>query len=141
MHRTLSSTVLLAVASAACGSSPAAPSVNVPFSQVDLVVGTGAEATNGTLLTVDYAGWLYEEGQPDSKGRLFDTSSGRQPFPFRLGAREVIQGWDLGVPGMRVGGLRRLVIPPDLAYGSSGSSSIPPNATLIFEVELLAVQP
>jgi FKBP-type peptidyl-prolyl cis-trans isomerase FkpA len=141
MRRHLASALLLAATSTACGSNPAAPSLNVAFSQVDLVVGTGAEATNGALLTVDYAGWLYEEGQPDSKGRLFDTSVGRQPFVFRLGARQVIQGWDLGVPGMRVGGLRRLIIPPNLGYGSSGSGSIPPNATLIFEVELLAVQP
>jgi FKBP-type peptidyl-prolyl cis-trans isomerase FkpA len=137
----LVSTLLLAAAGSGCGSSPAAPSANVPFSQADLVVGTGTEATNGTLLTVHYAGWLYAEGQPESKGRLFDTSAGRQPFTFRLGARQVIQGWDLGVPGMKVGGIRRLIIPPDLGYGSSGSGSIPPNATLVFDVELLAVQP
>jgi len=142
MRLALSAVVLAASLGLACGSTPAAPSVNVPYDQTDLVVGTGAEAVNGAFVTVDYAGWIYQEGAPESKGRLFETSVNRpQPFSFRLGTRQVIQGWDIGVPGMRVGGIRRLILPPDLAYGSAGSgSSIPPNATLIFEVELLAVQ-
>ena len=142
MNRALSGVLLAASLSLACGSNPppVAPSLNVPYSQTDLVVGTGAEAVNGAFVTVDYTGWIYEEGVPEFKGRLFDTSVNRQPFAFRLGSRQVIQGWEIGGPGMRVGGIRRLILPPDLAYGSSGSGSIPPNATLIFEVQLLAVQ-
>ena len=96
---------------------------------------------NGQQLTVDYTGWLYDANAPDNKGTLFDTSVGGAPFAFVLGAGQVIAGWDQGLEGMRVGGTRRLVIPPDLAYGSQGSGNvIPLNATLIFEVDLLAVQ-
>jgi FKBP-type peptidyl-prolyl cis-trans isomerase len=92
-------------------------------------------------VTVNYTGWLYAPTQPEQKGQQFDTSIGRTPFVFVVGAGRVIQGWDRGVPGMRVGGLRRLVIPPDLAYGAQGAPpNIPPNATLVFDVELLAVQ-
>lgn len=135
--------VIVAVLAAGCTSqSPTAPSANVPFSTTDLQVGTGAEATSGRLVTVHYAGWLYQAGAPDNKGQLFDSSVGGQPFTFLLGAGQVIRGWDQGVAGMRVGGLRRLVIPPDLAYGSAGAGSgvIPPNATLVFDVELIGVQ-
>jgi FKBP-type peptidyl-prolyl cis-trans isomerase len=99
----------------------------------DLIVGEGAEAEVGRLLTVDYTGWLED-------GTEFDSSVGGQPFQFTLGQGRVIKGWDEGVVGMKVGGKRKLIIPPDLAYGASGSGSIPPNATLTFEVELLAVQ-
>lgn len=137
----LSSSLL--IIAAACGGgddAPAAPSVNVPFSQTDLSVGTGAEAVNGRSVTVNYTGWLYDPSAPENKGRQFDTSIGRGPFPFTIGRREVIAGWDQGVPGMRVGGRRRLVIPPDLGYGAGGfAPDIPPNATLIFEIELLSV--
>lgn len=138
----LSSSLL--IIAAACGGgddAPAAPSVNVPFSQTDLSVGTGAEAVNGRSVTVNYTGWLYDPNAPENKGRQFDTSIGREPFRFTIGQRDVIAGWDQGVPGMRVGGRRRLVIPPALAYGSSGAGNgaIPPNATLIFEIELLSV--
>ena len=132
-----------ALLSGACGSSsPSAPSaIGVPFSQTDVVVGTGAEATAGRTLSVNYTGWLYDTATADHKGRMFDTSVGRGAFSFRLGAGAVIRGWDQGLVGMRVGGRRVLVLPPDLAYGSSGSgSTIPPNATLIFDVELLAAQ-
>jgi FKBP-type peptidyl-prolyl cis-trans isomerase FkpA len=133
--------VCLMLLCAACGGSdsPTAPTVNVPFSQTDLVVGTGATATTGRIVTVNYTGWLYDESRPEQKGSQFDTSIGRGPYSFPLGVGQVIRGWDQGVPGMQVGGKRRLVIPPDLAYGSSGNGPIPPNATLIFEVELLAV--
>jgi len=99
----------------------------------DLIVGEGAEAEVGKLLTVDYTGWLED-------GTEFDSSIGGQPFQFTLGQGKVIKGWDEGVVGMKVGGKRKLIIPPDLAYGESGSGSIPPNATLTFQVELLAVQ-
>ena len=112
-----------------------------PFSQTDLRVGDGADATPGTTLSVQYTGWLYDPAQPERKGRQFDTSTGRGPFTFSLGAGRVIPGWDLGVAGMKVGGQRRLIIPPDLGYGSSGSGNlIPPNATLVFDIELLEVQ-
>lgn len=99
----------------------------------DFVVGTGDQATFGRLATVHYTGWL-------TNGSKFDSSVDRNdPFAFTLGVGGVIRGWDEGVNGMRVGGKRQLVIPPDLAYGSSGNSSIPPNATLVFEIELLEV--
>jgi FKBP-type peptidyl-prolyl cis-trans isomerase FkpA len=128
------------VAVAGCGS-PSAPSqANIPYSATDLRVGTGTEATTGRNVTVNYTGWLYDESRPDKKGAQFDTSIGRGPFPFLIGARAVIAGWDQGVPGMRVGGLRRLVLPPSLAYGSTGSGPIPPNAALVFDIELLTVQ-
>ena len=117
---------------------PVAPTVSVPFSFIDLEVGTGTEATIGSTVTVDYDGWLYDAGRPDNKGTLFDTSSG-QGFTFVLGLGQVISGWDQGVRGMRVGGERRLIIPPDMAYGSQGVGLIPPNATLVFDVDLLGV--
>ena len=100
----------------------------------DLVVGTGREAVPGTAITVHYTGWLTD-------GAKFDSSLDRGvPFQFPLGAGHVIQGWDQGVVGMKVGGKRRLTIPPQLAYGENGQGPIPPNATLIFEVELLNVE-
>lgn len=140
--RVSAAALLLVLAGAGCGGSPAAPSANVPFSQTDIRVGTGADAVNGARLTVHYTGWLYAAGQPENKGRQFDSSAGGAPFVFTLGVRSVIGGWDLGVPGMKVGGVRRLVIPPELGYGSTGAGNgvIPPNATLVFDVELLNVQ-
>jgi FKBP-type peptidyl-prolyl cis-trans isomerase FkpA len=137
---------VLVLLSVACGggtsSSPTSPTPQpgAPFSQTDLRVGTGAEAVVGRTLLVDYSGWLYDPARPDSKGQMFDTSIGRGPFPFSLGAGGVIRGWDQGIVGMRVGGLRRLVIPPELGYGAAGRPPIPGNATLVFDVELLAVQ-
>ena len=134
---------VVALVAASCGggddSSPASPSVNVPYSQTDLRVGTGIEATAGRRITVNYTGWLYSTSAPDNKGQQFDSSVGRAPFEFPLGAGQVIRGWDQGVVGMRVGGQRRLVIPPALGYGAAGSGPIPPNATLIFDIELLSV--
>ena len=113
---------------------------NVPFTTTDLTPGTGAEAVNGSRIVVDYYGWLYNAAGTDSKGSLFDTSlqTGRTPFQLVLGAGGVIQGWEQGIPGMKVGGIRRLVVPPALGYGTTGSSDgrIPPNATLVFEVRL-----
>jgi FKBP-type peptidyl-prolyl cis-trans isomerase len=116
---------------------PTAPSANVPFSTTDLRVGTGAEATTGRTVTVRYAGWLYSTTAPDNKGTQFDAGTLQ---PFVLGTN-VIPGFTMGIQGMRVGGLRRVVIPPDLAYGAAGRPpSIPGNSTLLFEIELLAVQ-
>ncbi len=117
------------------GSNTTAPSG--PLTQTDLVVGTGAAAATGNSVTVDYTGWLYSPGSPENKGPSFDSHTG---FTFTLGGGSVIAGWDQGIVGMQVGGKRRLVIPPDKAYGSTGSGPIPPNATLIFDITLTAVQ-
>jgi FKBP-type peptidyl-prolyl cis-trans isomerase FkpA len=104
----------------------------------DTTTGQGAAAQAGQTVTVHYTGWLYENGQAGAK---FDSSKDRKdPFEFALGAGAVIAGWDEGVQGMKVGGTRRLVIPPALGYGARGAGRvIPPNATLLFEVELLSV--
>jgi len=108
----------------------------------DTRVGTGAEAIGGRSVTVHYTGWLYDESQADNKGAMFDSSRDRnEPFSFLLGGGQVIPGWDQGVAGMRVGGQRTLTIPPEMGYGASGAGGvIPPNATLLFDVELLDVQ-
>jgi FKBP-type peptidyl-prolyl cis-trans isomerase FkpA len=108
----------------------------------DEQVGTGAEAVSGQPVTVHYTGWLWDESKPDHKGRKFDSSRDRnEPFEVRLGGGEVIRGWDEGVAGMKVGGKRTLTIPPDFGYGARGAGGvIPPNATLIFDVELLGVR-
>jgi FKBP-type peptidyl-prolyl cis-trans isomerase len=107
----------------------------------DMKVGTGAEARQGRRVSVHYTGWLYHPTKPEHKGRQFDSSRDRgQPYDLTLGQGEVIPGWDQGLVGMKVGGQRRLVIPPALAYGSSGQGEIPPAATLVFDVELMGVQ-
>jgi FKBP-type peptidyl-prolyl cis-trans isomerase FkpA len=128
----------------ACGSSsaPSTPSTSVgTFTETDLVVGTGPEAAVGKTLSVNYSLWLYDTSKTDGKGTLVQTSVGGAPLaPFVLGTGSVIKGWDQGVVGMKVGGTRRLIIPPELAYGASGSGPIPPNATLVFDITLLSVQ-
>lgn len=113
---------------------------NVLFSQsseleiTDLKIGTGRVAKKGFTVKVHYTGWLY------TTKKKFDSSYDRKdPFEFQLGRGNVIPGWDRGIVGMREGGRRKLVIPPILAYGENGNSSIPPNSTLVFEVELLQV--
>lgn len=105
----------------------------------DTKLGEGAEALAGMQVAVHYTGWLFDESAPDNKGTKFDSSHNRgTPFRFELGAGMVIQGWDEGVAGMRVGGARTLIIPPEKGYGARGAGGvIPPNATLIFEVELI----
>ena len=144
----LLSAALLVPLTACAPPRPSSQTTTSPENQVaalqvqDLVVGQGAEAAPGSKVTVHYSGWLYEQAAPDHKGKAFDSSreSGR-PFSFALGARQVIAGWDQGVAGMRVGGQRRLLIPATLAYGEQGAGGvIPPNATLVFDVELLEVQ-
>jgi FKBP-type peptidyl-prolyl cis-trans isomerase FkpA len=127
------------ISATACTDAPATPSANVPYSQTDLVVGTGADAISGTSITVNYTGWLYDTSKADHKGLQFDTSVGKTPFSFTLGAGQVIKGWDQGVVGMKVGGTRELVIPPSLAYGSTRNGSIPPNATLLFDITLVSI--
>ncbi|SFO19670.1 FKBP-type peptidyl-prolyl cis-trans isomerase FkpA [Nitrosospira briensis] len=108
----------------------------------DTKVGTGEEATVGKAVEVHYTGWLYDASAPDKKGAKFDSSRDRgAPFSFLLGAGRVIKGWDRGVAGMKVGGQRTLIIPPDMGYGAHGAGNvIPPNATLIFDVELLGLR-
>jgi len=108
----------------------------------DIKIGTGAEAQAGMDVTVHYTGWLFDAAAADNKGQKFDSSRDRNdPFVFSLGAGQVIKGWDQGVAGMKVGGHRTLVIPPELGYGARGAGGvIPPNATLVFDVELLGVE-
>jgi FKBP-type peptidyl-prolyl cis-trans isomerase FkpA len=109
---------------------------------IDVVEGGGDTAAAGQSVVVHYTGWLYEPGANDNKGDKFDSSVDRgDPFVFDLGAGRVIRGWDEGVAGMQVGGKRTLIIPPDMAYGERGAGAvIPPNATLVFDVELLGIQ-
>jgi len=138
----------LAVAAsiAACGGG-AAPEENAGVSTTELMktdeaTGSGNEAVTGRQVKVHYTGWLYDAKAADHKGAKFDSSRDRnEPFEFRLGAGQVIQGWDQGVAGMKVGGRRTLTIPPGLGYGARGAGGvIPPNATLVFDVELLDVR-
>ena len=130
----------ISAAIGACVDAPASPTVTAPYNQTDLVLGTGSDALTGSTLTVDYTGWLYDVSQPERKGLQFDSSIGRTPFVFTLGTGQVIRGWDQGIPGMRAGGTRRLVIPPSLAYGDTRSGPIPQNATLVFEITLISIQ-
>jgi FKBP-type peptidyl-prolyl cis-trans isomerase FkpA len=108
----------------------------------DTKTGSGNEATAGRNVTVHYTGWLYDANKADHKGTKFDSSRDRnEPFTFPLGGGQVIRGWDEGVAGMKVGGQRTLTIPPDFGYGARGAGGvIPPNATLVFDVELLDVK-
>ena len=109
--------------------------------KTDTLVGHGAEAKSGPVV-VHYTGWLHDPSKSDGRGRKFDSSvDRRQPFEFTLGGGQVIRGWDEGVVGMKVGGKRTLVIPPEMAYGPRGAGGvIPPNATLVFDVELVEVR-
>jgi FKBP-type peptidyl-prolyl cis-trans isomerase len=136
--------VTLLAASVACGSdtAPVPTPLDVPFSTTDIVVGTGTEAVVGKTVRVYYTGWVYSTGATDNKGSQFDSNTAGPGITFPpIGSGQAIKGWDQGIVGMRVGGKRRIVIPPDLAYGLNppAGSSIPVNATLIFEVELLSV--
>ncbi len=128
MRRALAA--LAVVGLAACGSNPTGPS---QLQVEDLVVGTGATAAAGDTLTVDYVGTFLD-------GAKFDSSIDRgQPFVFTLGRGAVIAGWDQGIPGMRVGGTRKLTIPPSLAYGDKDYGGIPGNSTLVFQIQLRAI--
>ena len=133
---------LLALSACADPGPPSGGSV-AELQRIDEKPGTGATATAGSDVTVHYTGWLYDEKAKELRGEKFDSSVDRgEPFTFLLGAGQVIRGWDDGVAGMRVGGKRRLLIPSDYGYGRDGAGGvIPPNASLVFEVELLAVKP
>ncbi len=112
------------------------------FIKTDIKTGTGKEATAGKVVSVHYTGWLFDKSAVDNKGKKFDSSRDRPGnFTFPLGAGRVIKGWDQGVQGMKVDGQRTLIIPPSMGYGARGAGNIiPPNATLIFDVELMEVQ-
>lgn len=134
----------------ACGGSasddiqgtPMADSGITQLQIADTKVGSGAEARPGRVIRVHYTGWLYDASKPDKRGNKFDSSKdGNTPFEFPLGGGQVIPGWDQGFAGMKVGGTRVLTIPPAMGYGARGAGAdIPPNSTLVFEVELLEVK-
>ena len=132
--------VALSLALTACTDSPASPSGTAPFTQTDLLIGTGDTAAVGNAITVNYTGWLYDSTKPEGKGQVFDSTSGGDPLTFELATGSVIDGWVQGVPGMRIGGVRRLVIPSSLAYGNGRRGPIPPNATLLFDIELVGIE-
>jgi FKBP-type peptidyl-prolyl cis-trans isomerase FkpA len=145
------SLLLCVVLAAACGSkSEAPPAAAAPpaanpvtgLQTTTLKAGTGAAIGGGQIAVVQYTGWLYEAGAADHKGKQFDSSrERREPFKFPLDTGSVIKGWDQGVVGMKVGESRRLVIPPELAYGDAGAGGIiPPGATLVFDVELVGIE-
>jgi FKBP-type peptidyl-prolyl cis-trans isomerase FkpA len=112
----------------------------IALQKIDTVQGSGKEATAGSTVVVNYTGWLYAPDAQGQHGAQFDSSIGREPFSFQLGAGQVIPGWDQGVQGMKVGGKRTLIIPAALGYGEQGAGPIPPNSNLIFDVELLDVK-
>jgi FKBP-type peptidyl-prolyl cis-trans isomerase FkpA len=130
----------IALSATACGgnsestTTPTPPTA--PFSATDLREGTGTAASQGRTVTVSYTGWLFDPSKPESKGTQFDSQTS---FTFQLGVGRVIAGWEQGIPGMKTGGQRRLVIPPNLGYGSQMVGAIPPNSTLVFDVMLLNV--
>ncbi|MBV8665936.1 MAG: FKBP-type peptidyl-prolyl cis-trans isomerase [Burkholderiaceae bacterium] len=125
---------------ASTGSNSGSSSVTA-LQTIDTVVGTGATAQAGNTVTVNYTGWLYNSSAANYEGTEFDSSAAHgSTFTFLLGAGQVIPGWDQGVVGMKVGGTRTLIIPASLAYGATGSGPIPPNAALVFSVQLVSVQ-
>ena len=149
-HRAVA--VATALLLAGCGKQtppPTAPAATdtAPITQlqkIDIVKGTGEGISAGQQAVVHYTGWVYDASAPDHKGKQFDSSRGRgKPFRFTIGAGGVIKGGEEGVQGMQPGGQRQLVIPPDLGYGATGAGDgvIPPNATLLFDIELLAIEP
>jgi FKBP-type peptidyl-prolyl cis-trans isomerase len=135
-----------ASAPAATSEAPAASASTgtqiMAMQKTDLAPGKGPEIKSGQSALVHYTGWLYDAGAPENKGKKFDSSVDRnEPFEFPVGGGMVIKGWDEGVLGMKVGGKRRLVIPPEMGYGSRGAGGvIPPDATLVFDVELLEIR-
>jgi FKBP-type peptidyl-prolyl cis-trans isomerase FkpA len=131
------------IAACSSGKPGAAPTGGVNSMQsVEIKPGTGEALTAGKIAVVQYTGWLYEAAAKENKGKQFDSSLTQgQPFRFPVGTGQVIKGWDQGVVGMKVGESRRLIIPADLAYGDSGAGGvIPPGATLVFDIDLVAIE-
>ena len=145
--RVLAVTLVLAALTAACGGgtdTPSSPSSSLPrgeYATTDLRVGTGTEALIGNRATVNYTLWLYEPAQPESKGRRVESSrdAGRAPFQLTAGGSDSIPGFARAVVGMKVGGERRAIVPPELAYGARGQGEIQPNQSLVFEIELVSI--
>ena len=135
--------VALGVVLAGCDSETTGPSNPppdpVPFSVVDLRVGTGGPAAVGTPVTLHYTGWLYDDTKPEQKGTQIDTTSGGNPIKLFVGFGSYIAGFQQGLVGMRAGGLRRVIIPPSMAYGQTPSVTIPANSTLVFELEVVSI--
>ena len=157
MHGKLFTVALLTLLVAACSrkeapapgaapsatTAPAAGTETMALQKIEIAPGTGAEIKSGQNALVHYTGWLYDAAAPDNKGKKFDSSLDRnEPFEFPVGDGLVIRGWDEGVVGMKVGGKRRLVIPPEMGYGAGGAGGglIPGGATLVFDVELVEIQ-
>ena len=138
--------ILLGLSACSAKQEPATSAASAPavaaLQSVVLKPGDGAAIAAGQIATVQYTGWLYETSAKDNKGKRFDSSlDAGKPFSFPLGSGSVIKGWDQGVLGMRVGESRRLIIPPDLAYGDAGAGGvIPPGATLVFDVDLVKIE-
>ena len=147
-HALLAAAMTAALSLTACGGGGEGSTTSIPqygnpaaLSKTDISVGTGAEAVAGKTATVNYTGWLYNPAKSDFKGAQFDTSIGKTPLSFKLGAPGIIAGFDQGVTGMKVGGKRTIIIPASLGYGAGGNgATIPGNAGLVFEVELLKVE-
>ena len=145
--RAFAAALLSSALLAACGGDssttpdPAPPALDIPFSATDLEEGSGAEASDGDLVAGAYQGWIYDETADDNRGREFAVATAEDPIVFRLGAGQAIAGVDAGVVGMRVGGRRRIVIPPDQGWGAGGTASVPANAHLLVEFELLFADP
>lgn len=141
--RRLLAPLLLALLAAGCTPPGPPPGGTLTaFEKIDTQPGSGAEATRGNKVTVHYTGWIYDERTDNKHGKTFDSSVGRgEPFTFQLGAGQVIRGWDEGVAGMKVGGKRTLMIPPDMGYGNRSVGPIPAGSSLVFDVELLDVHP
>jgi FKBP-type peptidyl-prolyl cis-trans isomerase FkpA len=124
-----------------CSDSPTSASATPGYSQTDIRLGSGAEVVTGSVVTVQYTGWLFDATKTEQKGLQFDSSRPTDtPFSFSVGFGQVIDGWDQGLIGMRALGVRRLVVPPSLGYGSGRNGPIPPNSTLVFDIELISVQ-
>ena len=139
----LGAALTLTIAGCKRNEAPQAPATQAgvaALQKIDSVTGTGKEAVAGSTAVVNYTGWLYDPAAAMQRGTQFDSSVGREPFAFEVGGGQVIAGWDQGVAGMKVGGKRTLIVPAELGYGAGGAGPIPPNATLIFEVELLEVR-